>query len=120
MCDGADFNDAALVRLHQLGGESLLRQMINLFLDNVPQRIENIRVGIRENNLQAVGRAAHSLKSTAGNVGAIKLQALAQEIERCAECQDNCRVATMLDILQAAFAQTAVYLKQQSKTLVDL
>lgn len=76
---------AALERLQEWGGPKLVREMVRLFLDNSSERVGQIRSGLEENRLEVAERAAHSLKSSAANVGAMSVSRLAQRIEDLAE-----------------------------------
>lgn len=72
---------AALDRLRRLGGENLLRQMIELYLTNGPDRIRSLTEGAAARDAAQVERAAHTLKSSAGNLGAARLQTIAEAVE---------------------------------------
>ena len=52
------------------------------FLDRTPARIEEIQASVAAGDLQTAERAAHSLKSSCGMMGALRLARLAETIER--------------------------------------
>ncbi len=80
--DGAPaVNTAALERLRSWGGESLLQQLVALFLQETPLRVGAIRSALSGGDLAEGERGAHSLRSTAQNLGADRLSALAREAE---------------------------------------
>ena len=56
----------ALRRLGELGGETLVREILGLFLENAPKRLEDARAGRRARNFDAVERAA-GLATLAGD-----------------------------------------------------
>ena len=60
-------------------------EMINVYIDNSWERIEEIMNAINENNIEAVIRPAHTLKSTSRQMGALKLSDMAKEIEYTAK-----------------------------------
>jgi HPt (histidine-containing phosphotransfer) domain-containing protein len=72
---------AALERLKDWGGPELRDQMIALFLENTPVRVQNVLDGLGAGDRELAHRAAHSLKSTSSNVGAEALGAIAGRIE---------------------------------------
>jgi HPt (histidine-containing phosphotransfer) domain-containing protein len=76
--------DAAFERLRRIGGATLLRQMIELFLEYGPDRTDALVDGVMAGDAAQVERAAHTLKSTAGNLGAVRLQHAAQAVETAA------------------------------------
>lgn len=81
MSDRPVLDRGALARLVEWGGEGLRAKMIDLFLEHAPTRLAEIREGFGEGNAERVERGAHSLKSSAGNVGATQLQEICQEME---------------------------------------
>ena len=59
--------------------------MVVLFLDNSPERMAQIRLGLESGELKAAERGAHSLKSSSANVGALEVSRIAEKIEILAE-----------------------------------
>ena len=107
---------AALERLRELGGEALLTKMIDLFLENTPKRIQAALEGEKVGNWHEVERAAHSLKSSAANLGLNGLQALACEVEELAELQKADRIVPLLGELQAAYPAIRARLQEERKS----
>ncbi|HOE11331.1 MAG TPA: Hpt domain-containing protein [bacterium] len=75
---------AALERIRGIGGDDLLTKMIALFIQNVEKRLQEALEGKAAGDSEMIGRAAHSIRSSSGNVGAMRLQRVAYEIERLA------------------------------------
>lgn len=75
----------ALERLRRLGGNDLVRRMGELFLAVGEDRRAAARAGLESGDLESLERAAHSLKSSAGNMGAATLMERAGDLERAAE-----------------------------------
>lgn len=71
----------ALERIERLGGRELVERMVRLFLENAAARITAAIDAARQGDDEAVERAAHSLRSSAANVGAIELQRRADVLE---------------------------------------
>lgn len=101
--DLPDLDPAALERLRQWGGPTLLSQMVRLFLENSPTRIDQIRTGVQEGAVRDAERGAHSLKSSAANVGATALSRLAGEMEDLASRGDLAGVDGLRPGLEAAW-----------------
>jgi HPt (histidine-containing phosphotransfer) domain-containing protein len=85
--------------------------MIALFLRDVPERIRAGRQALADGDLDAVGRAGHSLKSSSAQLGALRMQRVAREIEARADAGDTVPLAPLLDELDAAFAEHARWLR---------
>lgn len=101
MLDAEIIDPRALARLEEWGGPRLLTQMIRLFLENAPQRVEQVRKGLEEGSLKDAERGVHSLKSSAANVGAVRLSRVAAEMEEAALSGDAEAVAGQLSRLEA-------------------
>jgi HPt (histidine-containing phosphotransfer) domain-containing protein len=52
-----------------------------LLADTLTSDLEKIRKGLRDNDAQSIGFAAHSIKGASGNLGFEKLSLLAADIE---------------------------------------
>lgn len=94
----------ALDRLREWGGDKLVAQMIRLFISNAGQRVEQIRVGVREHIVREAEMGAHSLKSSAANLGAERVRTLAATMELAAADGDIGPVVAHLEELEAAFS----------------
>lgn len=117
MTDSHVLDPKSLDRLREWGGDKLLSEMVRLFLENAPQRMQQIRSGAGEGNLSDGERGAHSLKSSAANLGAEKVRALAAEAERAASEGDRDTVASILPDLESAFSQVITALQSVRKEL---
>ncbi|MGR8999383.1 MAG: response regulator [Gammaproteobacteria bacterium] len=78
------FDPAALTTLHQMGGDALVSNVLQLFRSSSAQHIEKLQEAMLEQNSEAVRHAAHSLKSAAASVGGLYLAGLARNIELAA------------------------------------
>jgi HPt (histidine-containing phosphotransfer) domain-containing protein len=83
-----DFSEAVepttIAYLRQLGGtdENFVRDLIALYVDDGGQRIAAIRAALAANDPTELAEAAHALKSSAGNMGAMTVRAIAEVIEQ--------------------------------------
>ncbi|HUG39096.1 MAG TPA: Hpt domain-containing protein [Longimicrobiales bacterium] len=91
--------DAALDRLLRIGGQEFLLEMIDLFLAHAPERIRSARQALEAGDHRTLYRAAHSLKSTAGNMGARGLQGVAERVEGRAAAKDLESIAPLLQLM---------------------
>ena len=97
-----DLDERTIEKLQKLGGRKLLSQMVELFTSHAESAIRDASSGLAQGNLDTVRRAAHSLKSSAGNLGATRVQILADEIEQLAE-QEAGNIQPFLSDLQNAY-----------------
>ena len=111
-------NPRSLERLHTLGGTKLVRDVIQIFLTHVPARIESARLSLQSGDLKGVERAIHSVKSSAGNVGAETLGELSGRIEQLAEELKGESIGGLLLELESAFSQVKEHLQKDERTWV--
>jgi len=98
-------------RLHGWGGVELVDKLISLFLENTPAKMAEIRDGLTTGEIQRIERAAHSLKSSAGNLGASRMHYLAAEMEELAAAEEESRLPELVSSLEAAHTETCSQLK---------
>lgn len=115
MTEPSSIDPEALDRLREWGGEKLLSQMLRLFLDNSLVRMEQIREGAGPEGLERAEQGAHSLKSSAANVGARDVRALAAEIEERAGEGELEAVQGLLPRLETAYATARAELEAIQK-----
>ena len=77
----ASVDPDALAKLEEWGGKALREQIIELFLETTPSRIQAARAAVEGGDVQEGIRGVHSLRSSAGNVGARILSDLATKAE---------------------------------------
>ena len=69
--------------LHRIDGDiDLLKEVIGIFLEDTPALLANLYAGIRIGDAEAVERAAHTLKGSAANISAKRLQQLAHHVQQ--------------------------------------
>ena len=103
--DPTIIDPAALERLEEWGGPGLSKEIVQLFLDHGPVRMDQIRGAMDGDDLDVPERGAHSLKSSAANVGAQHVQRVASEVELAASGGDLQLVRELIPNLEQAYAQ---------------
>lgn len=117
MNDQEVIDPRALARLQEWGGDKLLRELVRIFLDNSPTRVDQMRTAVNGGDIKDAERAAHSLKSSAANLGAERLRALASEVERAAAQGDLQVTRDRLRELEGAWDRVTSALKDIEKGL---
>ena len=101
-----DFDPAPLSRLEELqqGGErSLVQELIAIFLRQTPERLRVLRAAIENGDFIKASEEAHSLKSSCGYLGALKMEELCREVEETAAEAGRDRLAQLAARLGDAF-----------------
>ena len=79
----------------------LFGELADLFIGELAPRIEGIRSGLQAADPAAVSQWAHSLKGSAGNLGASRLAALCEQIEHEARQGSMVESVALLPALEA-------------------
>jgi len=115
MSELPDLDESVLERLRKIGGDEFPGELIGLFLEHAPKKIDEALAGEQNGDLEAVERAVHALKSSAGNIGANALMELAGQIEQLAEEQKGASIPPLLRELEEAFSRLRSRLEMISK-----
>lgn len=115
MNDDSGFDAAAIARLHKLGGGKFVGDMIDLFFQYAPQRLAAVRAAALAGDFQAVEKAVHPLKSSAGQIGARQVQDLAAQIEKRAMDNQPSAIPPLLRQLEEAVDRVMPLLEQARK-----
>jgi CheY-like chemotaxis protein len=84
--------DLTMVQSVSGGDEGFIKKMVALFVETVPQNVQDLKKALQEENWEQVGKTAHKLKSTIDSMG---IKSIRQEI-RAVEAN-----AKQLESLQA-------------------
>ena len=93
--------------LKESAGDEFVTELVGTFLEEAPPMLAELRSARAAGSTERFRRAAHSLKSNSLTFGAVRLGALARELELGALPADD----AALDALDAAFARAAAALK---------
>jgi HPt (histidine-containing phosphotransfer) domain-containing protein len=105
MIDKATFNE-----LKQMSGADFINELIDAFLEDAPNMIQNMYNALDTKDVESFRRNAHSLKSNANTFGATELGILAKELELMAK-ENNLDIGNRLETLNEAFRKVAEELK---------
>lgn len=103
-------DQAALTRLKRFGGDALLGKMIDLFLAAAPERLAALRQAMGAGDTDAAERALHSLKSSAAQLGAMRMQRLCGQGEQQARQGSMDGMAPLCAELDAELARVCQWL----------
>jgi HPt (histidine-containing phosphotransfer) domain-containing protein len=80
------------------GQPDIVAEVVAIFLQDAPGRVATIRAGVARGDLEGASRAAHTLKGSAGHLGARTLSTL------CARFEEKVREGSPFDASSAADA----------------
>jgi two-component system sensor histidine kinase/response regulator len=94
------------------GEPDVLAEVLQMFLDEVPPRIDRVRNAYASGNIQEVHRSAHSLKGSAGNVGAHALHAVCKQLDELGRSGDLAAAGPLVDALGTEFAKVEAEIRR--------
>ena len=96
-----------------IGDAEFVNATIDIYLDEMPGRLESIAAGIAAGATTAFGPAAHSLKSSSAMLGALRLSETCAQIEALAGAHDVGGAAALQPTLEAEAAAAAAVLRER-------
>jgi CheY-like chemotaxis protein len=108
-CD-AIFDPDAIAALEKYLPPSSIRELLAMFVDQIDSQIVPLRSAAAARDLDPLGREAHSLAGSAGNIGLSRLSLVARELEAACKVGDADAAVELSDrvVAAATAAATAV------------
>ncbi|MGH8231645.1 MAG: response regulator, partial [Steroidobacteraceae bacterium] len=100
--------------LHRPGGPTLLAKVRGLYSSSSLALIEALRTGLSGNDAESIRQAAHALKSSSANVGALAFADLCKEVEVAAATGEIDQARVLVDGLLAEHKKVLQALDAQS------
>jgi HPt (histidine-containing phosphotransfer) domain-containing protein len=91
---------------------TFMREIIGIFLEDTQTRLADLRASRDAGDAATFTRAAHSIKGSSSNVGALELRAAAEKLEHQARQHGLADTATFLAEIEAAFARVEPELRK--------
>ena len=86
-------------------------KLVNLFLGDMPERLESLQSEINSNEYESCGATAHTVKGVAANLSVMRLQEAATEIELAAKSQHTAELETLLETIKTVYEESENELK---------
>jgi HPt (histidine-containing phosphotransfer) domain-containing protein len=110
MVTQGDFDGSAVQRIRDLGGDTLVIRIATVFNDYAAARMADAVTGNASGDLPKVASAAHALRSSAANVGATRMLAMATEVEHAARANETEVIPGLVYQLHEAFDNAREYI----------
>jgi two-component system, sensor histidine kinase and response regulator len=113
---GDPIDRLVLASLRELQGEGepeILSELIDLFLDEVPQQLGALREAVEKDDAPSVERIAHTLKGSSGNMGATPMAQICAELEDVGASGDLSRAPELLERLEEEFWRVRLALESE-------
>ena len=106
--------------LEVIGGDrSSMTELIESFEGEAPRLMQQMQVASAAENLEALRRAAHTMKSSARDFGAVELSRLCEILEHQCRVGDLSGAPGLLEAIAPAFASTMADLAAVKRTYGD-
>ncbi len=109
LLDPAPLED--MIEIFGEDGPAIVYEIVETFLSESPELVTRVDLGVESRNLVAIRDGTHTLKSSAGNVGATALANLCQCIESAARNSDHVTAIELCPGVRTLFEQTAESLR---------
>ena len=96
---------ASLKDLQSEDDPDFLKNYFTLFIDSIPELLNQIRVAVKNQNFNQLEMSAHALKSSSANSGVLKINTLSSELEMLGRNQSVELAAQKCDQLDALFKE---------------
>jgi HPt (histidine-containing phosphotransfer) domain-containing protein len=93
-------------------GDAFLKEILGIFLEDTPLRIAELHTSKAAGDAAAFTRAAHSIKGSSSNVGALELRAAAEQLETQAKQSGIAGADALLTAVESAFARAEPELRK--------
>ncbi|HVS50930.1 MAG TPA: Hpt domain-containing protein [Opitutaceae bacterium] len=85
--------------------DAFLREIVGIFLEDTPQRVAELEESLAAGDVPKFTRAAHSIKGSSSNLGAMRLRAIAEKLEHTSRAQGLGGVQPLVATLKEEFAR---------------
>ena len=90
--------------LHRLmGDKDLAKEIIDDYLKQIPLNFNAVKEALNKQDVLLIKREAHMIKGASGNVGALALQKIAEQIEIASEEKDLIRAGFFVSKLDEQY-----------------
>ena len=83
------------------GSDGLLGKLIDIYLENAPKLLAQIRAGLEANEADKVRAAVHTLKSNSANLGASTLAGVCRELEAKTRAKELSETNELLERIES-------------------
>ncbi|MBL9210388.1 MAG: Hpt domain-containing protein [Opitutaceae bacterium] len=114
MADPSVIDPQAIENLRALNpgdNDEFLREIIGIFLEDTPQRLDELEQSRAAGDVTRFARAAHSIKGSSSNLGAIALRAAAEKLEHQARSEGLDGITPHATAVRAEYERAAAALQ---------
>jgi HPt (histidine-containing phosphotransfer) domain-containing protein len=114
---GEDIYDLKVLEEKLRFGNKLVVTIIELFNENIPKQIDDLKFAVENNDPKTARRLAHTMKGSSAQMGARKMFTLAAEMEIMAEQGNLTSIGPHIDTLRSAFSTYSLAIAEWRKDI---
>ncbi len=100
--------------LERVGGdESFLEELLDLYLEDFPQKMEQLQMAIEQKKFELIRKLGHSLKGSSGTLSLTFLQEASFQIEMAGGDKDIVKAHKSLAFLRQEFKRLEDFLSEK-------
>jgi hypothetical protein len=108
--DNARLYDLTMVQSVSGGDEGFIKKMVALFIETVPQNLQDLKNALQAENWEQVGKTAHKLKSTIDSMGIKSIRQEIRDVEANSKTLESLQeipalVATIDNVIKECIGQ---------------
>jgi HPt (histidine-containing phosphotransfer) domain-containing protein len=84
-------------------GDAFLKDIVGIFLEDTPQRIDELKKSLAAKDQPTFTRAAHSIKGSSSNLGAQKLRLVSEQLEHKSKQDGLANLESLVAQLEAEY-----------------
>jgi histidine phosphotransfer protein HptB len=88
-----------------------LREIVSIYLEDTPKRIAELKSSLASGDASTFTRAAHTIKGSSSNVGAVALKGVAERMEMLSKRDGPKAAGPLIADCEAEFARAAAELR---------
>jgi HPt (histidine-containing phosphotransfer) domain-containing protein len=115
MPDTPAIDPVAITNLRELNpgddGE-FLREIVSIYIEDTPKRIAELKASLAAGDTATFARAAHTIKGSSSNVGAVALRGVAERMESVSKRQGLAAATPLIAECEAEFSRAAAELRR--------
>jgi len=92
--------------------EKLLIELVSIFIETVPNKINELKTACGSEALEDIKRIAHSIKGSASTIGALIMLDISLKIEEAAKACDAEKAVQLINELDAEFNKLKLHLEE--------
>ncbi len=109
----------AIENLRQLSpgdDDAFVKEICGIFVADTPNRLAELDAGVVANDVGSFVRAAHSIKGSSANLGAVNLRAAAEHLEAKARKDGLGSIQSQLLVVKGEFAKAKAEIERMFPT----